>query len=163
MLAPDSWDAHARNDFSEPRLSYLPINRKALNSLIWDIWFSLANNNLLMFRLPAPCCKVLYNWLFPPPPWDSSLRVTWDNVSRAWRPKHSHRIKHNPPFFSFEYFKSTMLALFAVKGDAVLASQSAFWDRPLALGLHAATFTTEAGQCQEWPVFMTATSRTTAS
>ena len=23
----------------------------------WDIWFSLINNNLLVFRLPAFCCK----------------------------------------------------------------------------------------------------------
>ena len=28
-----------------------------LNSLIWDIWFSLINNHLLMFRLLALCCR----------------------------------------------------------------------------------------------------------
>ena len=53
MLAPDSWDAQERNDSSEPRLVHLPINRKVLSSLIWDIWSFLTNNNLLMFRLPA--------------------------------------------------------------------------------------------------------------
>ena len=50
MLPPDSWAAYERNAFSKPRLSHLPIHRKALNSLTWDIWFSLINNNLLMFR-----------------------------------------------------------------------------------------------------------------
>ena len=45
------------NDFSEPRLLHLPQNRKALNSLTWDIQLSLINNNLLMFRLPVLCCK----------------------------------------------------------------------------------------------------------
>ena len=49
--APDSWGAYQRNDFSEPRLLHLPIHRKALNSLTWDIWFSLINHNLLIARL----------------------------------------------------------------------------------------------------------------
>ena len=42
------------NDFSEPRLLHLPQNRKALNSLTWEIWLSLIYNNLLMFR-GCPC------------------------------------------------------------------------------------------------------------
>ena len=57
VLAPDSWGANQRNDFSEPRLLHLPIHRKALNSLTWVIWFSLINNNFLTFRLPALYCK----------------------------------------------------------------------------------------------------------
>ena len=57
ILAPDRWSAYQRNDFSEPRFLHLPIHRKALNSLTWDILFSLIKNNLLMFRLPASCCK----------------------------------------------------------------------------------------------------------
>ena len=51
ILAPDSWDAYERNDFSDPRLLHLTIHRKALNSLTWDIWFSLINHNLLIARL----------------------------------------------------------------------------------------------------------------
>ena len=39
ILAPDR-GLYQRNDFSEPRLFHLPIHRKVLNSLIWDIWFS---------------------------------------------------------------------------------------------------------------------------
>ena len=60
-LALDSWDAYERNNFSEPRSLHLPIHRKALNSVTWDIWFSLVINNLLIFRLPAFYCKLLYN------------------------------------------------------------------------------------------------------
>ena len=42
--------------------------------------------SLLMFRLPTFCCKTFHiTWLFHSPPWSSSLRVTWDTVSRAWR------------------------------------------------------------------------------
>ena len=57
-LAPESWDSYERNDFIEPRLLCLPIHRKALNSLTWDVWFSLINNNSWMFRLPAPYGKI---------------------------------------------------------------------------------------------------------
>ena len=46
-----------RNDISESRLVHLPICRKALNPLTWEIWFSLINDNILTLRLPALCCK----------------------------------------------------------------------------------------------------------
>ena len=36
ILAQDSWDAYEMN-FSEPRHLHLPIRRKALISLTWDI------------------------------------------------------------------------------------------------------------------------------
>ena len=52
ILTPESWDAYERDTFREPSLLHLPIYRKALNFLMWDIWFSLISNNLLMFRLP---------------------------------------------------------------------------------------------------------------
>ena len=95
VLAPDSWGAYQRNDFSEPRLLHLPMHSKALNSLTWVIWFSLINSNVLMFRLPAICCKtsLTYGSTPPsPPPW-LSFRVTWDAVSQAWSPQNSHCIK----------------------------------------------------------------------
>ena len=60
ILAPDSWGAYQRNDFSEPRLLHLPIHRKALNSLTWDVWLSLLNSNLLLFWRPGLCCKNSY-------------------------------------------------------------------------------------------------------
>ena len=101
---PDSWGIYQRNDFSEPRLLYLPIQRKALN-LGYLVFF---NNNLLMFRLPTLCCKTSVTWLLPSLPWSSSLRVTWDAVSWTWSPKNSHWIKHNSQFLDCEYsFKPT--------------------------------------------------------
>ena len=66
-LAPDSWDAYKRNDFSKPDHLHFPIHRRALDPLIWEIWFSLINSNLLILRLPAPCYKLLYS-LAPPLP-----------------------------------------------------------------------------------------------
>ena len=66
IVAPDSWGAYQRNDFSEPRLLHLPIHRKVPNSLTWDIWFSLIYQNLLMFRLLALCCKAPVHHGFPP-------------------------------------------------------------------------------------------------
>ena len=57
ILAPESGGAYQKNDFIWPRLLHLPIYSKALNSLTWDIWFSLINSYLLMFRPPAFCCK----------------------------------------------------------------------------------------------------------
>ena len=65
ILAPGSWGADQRNDFSEPRLLHLPIRRKVPNSLTWDIWFSLIYKNLLMFRLLALCCKAPMHHGFP--------------------------------------------------------------------------------------------------
>ena len=41
ILAPDSWDACEGADFSEPKPSHLPIHRKMLNSLTWDVCFQL--------------------------------------------------------------------------------------------------------------------------
>ena len=74
ILAPDSWDAYKRHDFSEPRLLHLPI---------------------LMFRLPAFCCKFLCN-IIPFP--TSSEKFTQGYLRcclTAWSPKNSHQIKHN--------------------------------------------------------------------
>ena len=52
--------------------------------------------SLLMFRLPTFCCKSFrITWLFHSPPWSSSLRVTWDAVSRAWNPQIFRWMKHN--------------------------------------------------------------------
>ena len=50
-----------RHNFSEPRLLHLPIHRKVLNSLTWDIWFSLIHKTFLIFRLLALYYKLLYN------------------------------------------------------------------------------------------------------
>ena len=61
ILAPESWCAYERNDFSEPKLLHLPIHRKVLNSLTWDVWFSLVNSNFLMHWLPGLCCKIPIN------------------------------------------------------------------------------------------------------
>ena len=107
MLGPDSWDANKRNDFNKSRCLHLPIHRKALNSLTRDIWFSLANNYLLMFRLPGSCCKLLYNLI--PSCFVSSeqfSQATWDAVSWTWSPKNSHQIKHNSPLLGCDYFLS---------------------------------------------------------
>ena len=55
ILAPDKRGIYQRNDFSGPRFFHLPIYRKALNSLPWNICFSLSNSNLLM---GFPCSSV---------------------------------------------------------------------------------------------------------
>ena len=44
MMTPDNWDAYEGNDFSVPRHLLADIYRIVLNSLIWDILFSLINN-----------------------------------------------------------------------------------------------------------------------
>ena len=64
-MAPESWDAQERNDFSESRLLRLPIHRNALNSLTWDIWFSLTIIFWCSNYLPF-VAQLLFN-LAPPP------------------------------------------------------------------------------------------------
>ena len=76
-LALESWGAYQRKDFSEPRLLHLPIHRKVLNSLTWDVWFSLINSNLLMFWLLGFCCKKLLYIPAPPFPLWSSPSGEW--------------------------------------------------------------------------------------
>ena len=70
ILAPNSWNAYERLGFSESGLLHLPTYRKVLNSLTWDIWFSLISTNLLLFRLLDICCKLLYNLTPPHPSWE---------------------------------------------------------------------------------------------
>ena len=53
ILAPDSWEAYERSDFTDPGLLHLPIYTKALNSLTWDIWFPLIYKNT--FDAQATC------------------------------------------------------------------------------------------------------------
>ena len=65
ILAPGSWGAYQRIDFSEPRLLNLPIHRKALNSLTWDVWFSLINSNpIKMLKKKNSYISQLYPYLF---------------------------------------------------------------------------------------------------
>ena len=95
-LAPDSWGAYPRSDFSEPRLLHLPIQGKVLNSLTWDIWFSLTKSNILTFRLPALCCKTP-GPIRPGSPFTSSDQFSqcYLRCSLLWGPKNSCWIKRN--------------------------------------------------------------------
>ena len=67
ILALISWGSYQRNDFHEPRLLHLPINRKGLNSLSWDIWFSLINSKFWCYKLLSFRAKLLFI-LSPPFP-----------------------------------------------------------------------------------------------
>ena len=64
-LAPDTWGAYQIKDFNEPKLLYLPIYRKALNSLTWDIWFSLIYSNLMTLHYLPSVAKLLYSLAAP--------------------------------------------------------------------------------------------------
>ena len=82
-------------EFNEPRLLHLLIGRKLLNSLTWDVWFSLINSNLLMFWLPGFCCKTP---LYPGSSLTSSkrfLRTMWEVVFRACVLSFVCQTKHN--------------------------------------------------------------------
>ena len=63
--APDSWGAYQGNDVHEPRHIFQYIEITTFLNL--GYLCSLNHNNVLMFRLPAPCFKLLHN-LTPPPP-----------------------------------------------------------------------------------------------
>ena len=106
MLAPHRWGACQRKDFSEPRHLHLPIHRKVLTPLTWDIWFSLIRDNLLNSDYQPFVTKFQVTWLLPSPPWSSSLALIWAVISRAWSPKDSHQIKCNSQISGCEYFLS---------------------------------------------------------
>ena len=77
-LAPHSWGAHQRNDFNEPRLLYLPIRSKALNSLRYlvSLTVNFQHSDYLLF-----VAKFLYI-LAPPLAFSEQfLRAIWSAVS----------------------------------------------------------------------------------
>ena len=77
MLAPDSWDVCETNDFSKLKHLYLPKHRRVLNSLTWDIWFSLINSNLWCWNsLPLFVAYFCITGLHAPPPQSHFLRAT---------------------------------------------------------------------------------------
>ena len=79
-LAPRRYE---KKGFCVARHLPLPIQRASPNLFTWEIWVFWINSNLLIFRLPAPCCKLVYGPASPTPPWVSSLEVTWDTGSQA--------------------------------------------------------------------------------
>ena len=114
-LAPDSWDAYERNDFSEPRHLHFPIHKRALNSLIWDTWFSSINNNLWYSDYLPFAVNFYLTWLLPTHLLaNSSLRVTWDAVSLAWRPENSHKYKVTLNFQVVTIFLADSRLLFSL-------------------------------------------------
>ena len=107
MLASESRVVYQWNDFSEPRFLHLPTHRKVLSSLTWDNWFSFVNNNLPMFKLPDLSCKNSYIILAPHlTSLEQSLRVIWEAIFWAWRPKNVHRIKRNSQILGCVFFSS---------------------------------------------------------
>ena len=114
ILAPDSWGAFQRNRFNQPRLCLLVYRKVMLVSLIWDVWFSLVNSNLLIFRLPGHSCNNSYiPWLLP----TSCLFKTVSQlylrcVTQAWSPQNVCWIQHNSqPLYCAIFFQSTFLLL----------------------------------------------------
>ena len=70
---PQRAEMHMKEKISgSPDSCILPYNRKVLNVFRQEIWSTLLNSHLLIFRLPAPCSKLVCN-LTPPhptsPPW----------------------------------------------------------------------------------------------
>ena len=88
MLAPDSWGGHQRNDFSEPRLLCLPIHRKVLNFIKWDVWFSLIYHYLSVFLTTSSLLQNPYiPWLLP------YLKAVWEAVPQKYVLSFVHQIK----------------------------------------------------------------------
>ena len=82
ILAPDSWGAN-KGMISVSLDACIFPNRKVLNSLTWDVWFSLINNNLFKFQLPCLCCKASYVACFLSYLFRAVIRDNWDVVSWA--------------------------------------------------------------------------------
>ena len=99
--------AEVHSNFREPRLLHLSIYRKVLNSLTWDIWFSLINSNRLMFQLSGLCFKNSYiSWLLP-----CLFRAIPYNYLRGCVlgliPWFCRWIKHNSQLLGWAFLQST--------------------------------------------------------
>ena len=79
ILASDSWGAYIKGSISISPDFASSHNRKAQNSLTWDIYFSVINSDLLMVLLPWSLLPKLLYILAPLLAfWERSLRVFWD-------------------------------------------------------------------------------------
>ena len=96
ILAPQTWGAHQRNDFSKPRPLQLPIGKKLLSSLAWAIWFSVISCNLFRTTPVYPSSPLTTQ--------SSFLRVTWDATSQAQVLSFVHRIKHSSQLLYCTFF-----------------------------------------------------------
>ena len=86
-LAPDSWGAYERTEFSEPRNLNLPIHRRTLNSWIWYLIFDFLYLNTIPDQTDCRLCCKLLNSLTPSPASSGqSLRAPWDAASWAQSP-----------------------------------------------------------------------------
>ena len=84
-LAPDSWGANERNEFSEPRSLHLRIHR-TLNFLTWCLIFDIQTACSL-------CCKPVYSLTATRNSSEQFSQSYWDTVSQAQSLKYSHQIK----------------------------------------------------------------------
>ena len=78
-LTLDNDDAYQKENFTKFRLLHLPIHRKALKSLTWDVWvFFMISSNLLMFHH--------ISFTFPAKTsYPSSLLTSWEQfLSTIW-------------------------------------------------------------------------------
>ena len=89
-LAPESWGAQERNEFSEPRGLLLPIHRM-LNSLTWYPIFDVQTPCPLVANLQPS----FYSLTRSPASLEQFPQSYWDAVSWAQSPKHSHQIKNS--------------------------------------------------------------------
>ena len=88
---------------------HLPIHRKALNSLTWDIWFSLIHKNTFDVQTTCPllAANVYVTWPHPTPTSSEQFsRVTWDDVYPVWSPKNSRQVKHTSQLSGCDCFLS---------------------------------------------------------
>ena len=107
---PQIAEMHMKGAISfKPRLLYLPIHRKVLNSLTRDTWFSLFTT-IFWCSGDVPLVGNFYiTWVLPPSS-EQFSQGHWDAVSWAWNPISSHQIKHNSQFLGCDCFlKSTVL------------------------------------------------------
>ena len=80
--------------------SYLLLHRKALNSLIWDVWYFLIKTDHLVFCYKNFCVSLLA----PLPLWSSIWELFCVAVSWAWSLKKVHWIKHNSQQLGCAFF-----------------------------------------------------------
>ena len=126
VLARDSWDAYERNYFSEPKLLHFPIHRKTLNSLTWDIWFSLIHKNT--FEVKTTCallhsvqfsCSAVSDSLWPHGPQHARLPCS--------SPSPSACSNSRPLSQGCSLTTSSSAALFSFCLQSLLASGSLQW------------------------------------
>ena len=111
---PSELSAHQKSDFIESRILHFSIVRNVLNSLTWDVCFSLINSNLSMFYPSGFCCQNSYIFSFLPYLLGLVLQSYLRGSLLSLSLQKIHQIKYNSQIVDCAFFPVYIIYNFSI-------------------------------------------------